>query len=105
MRSTPSCISSTSRIPSAFKAMRKLPPAHVLTWQDGRSSTRRYWRLSYSPNDTYGSAEEMHERIRHELLEATRLRMRSDVPLGAFLSGGVDSSAVVAAMARLSDDR
>ncbi len=87
---------------SAFAALRKLPPAHVLTWEDGRIETRRYWKLSYSPDDPYGSEEEMHERIRFELLEATRLRLRSDVPLGAFLSGGVDSSAVVAAMAQLS---
>ncbi len=87
---------------SAFAALRKLPPAHLLSWEDGMISTRRYWKLSYSPDDHYASEEEMHERIRSELLDATRLRLRSDVPLGAFLSGGVDSSAVVAAMARLS---
>ena len=86
---------------SAFAALRKLPPAHLLTWEDGRIETRRYWKLSYSPDDRYRSEDEMAERIRSELLEATRLRLRSDVPLGAFLSGGVDSSAVVAAMARL----
>jgi asparagine synthase (glutamine-hydrolysing) len=87
---------------SAFAHLRKLPPAHVLVWQDGRVDTRPYWHLSYSPDDAYGSEAEMQERIREELLEATRIRLRSDVPLGAFLSGGVDSSAVVAAMARLS---
>src|ERR671937_3079971 len=87
---------------SAFAALRKLPPAHLLSWEDGTIETRRYWKLSYSPDDHYASEEEMHERIRSELLEATRLRLRSDVPLGAFLSGGVDSSAVVAAMAKTS---
>jgi asparagine synthase (glutamine-hydrolysing) len=87
---------------SAFAALRKLPPAHLLSWEEGRIETRRYWKLSYSPDDRYASEEEMHERIRSELLQATRLRLRSDVPLGAFLSGGVDSSAVVAAMTRVS---
>src|SRR5215211_3756875 len=87
---------------SAFRALRKLPPGHVLSWKDGRSAMRRYWKLSYEPKSPYSDAAEMHERIREELLEATRLRLRSDVPLGAFLSGGVDSSAVVGAMARLS---
>ncbi len=85
---------------SAFTALRKLPPAHLLTWEDGRIEIHRYWKLSYSPDDHYASEDEMGERIRAELLEATRLRLRSDVPLGAFLSGGVDSSAVVAAMAQ-----
>lgn len=85
---------------STFAALRKLPPAHLLTWQDGRLSSRRYWRLSYSPKVSYSSDGEVHEVIRESLLEATRLRLRSDVPLGAFLSGGVDSTAVVAAMAR-----
>jgi asparagine synthase (glutamine-hydrolysing) len=76
----------------------------VLSWEDGRIEIRRYWKLSYSPDERYRSEDEMGERIRAELLEATRLRLRSDVPLGAFLSGGVDSSAVVAAMARLSSN-
>lgn len=87
---------------SAFASLSKLPPAHLLTWEGGRISKRRYWKLSYAPDERYGGEAEMHERIREELLEATKLRLRSDVPLGAFLSGGVDSSAVVAAMAKLS---
>jgi asparagine synthase (glutamine-hydrolysing) len=90
---------------SAFEALRKLPPAHTLAWEDGRTEVRRYWKLSYSPDDEYLAPEEMHERIREELLEATRLRLRSDVPLGAFLSGGVDSSAIVAAMTHFSSGR
>jgi asparagine synthase (glutamine-hydrolysing) len=84
---------------SAFRALRKLPPAHTLVWQDGRIELNRYWKLSYRRNDV-ADERDAHELIRGQLLEATRLRLRSDVPLGAFLSGGVDSSAVVAAMAR-----
>jgi asparagine synthase (glutamine-hydrolysing) len=83
---------------STFAALRKLPPAHLLTWEQGAVTTRRYWRLSYATEPRQLTPEEAHEAIRESLLEATRLRMRSDVPLGAFLSGGVDSSAVVAAM-------
>jgi asparagine synthase (glutamine-hydrolysing) len=90
---------------SAFAALRKLPPAHLLTWSDGQLRTRRYWKLSYAPGRAAGSAPERQEQIREALLEATRLRLRSDVPLGAFLSGGVDSSAVVAAMARTASGR
>ncbi len=85
---------------SAFAALRKLPPAHTLTWAGGRAEIRRYWKLSYAPQPTPSSAEERQQMLRERLLEATRLRLRSDVPLGAFLSGGVDSSAVVAAMTR-----
>ena len=84
---------------STFAALRKLPPAHLLTWEAGSIETRRYWQLSYTPKAVYREPEDAHEAIRAALLEATRLRLRSDVPLGAFLSGGVDSTAVVAAMA------
>jgi asparagine synthase (glutamine-hydrolysing) len=88
---------------SAFAAIRKLAPAHTLTWDDGTVSTRRYWKLSYRDGEgARASDEELGGRIRETLLEATRLRLRSDVPLGALLSGGVDSSAVVAAMAQQS---
>jgi asparagine synthase (glutamine-hydrolysing) len=84
---------------SAFGALRKLPPAHTLLWRDGNVEIDRYWRLSYR-RGPIASKEDAHEAIRTQLMEATRLRLRSDVPLGAFLSGGVDSSAVVAAMAK-----
>jgi asparagine synthase (glutamine-hydrolysing) len=89
---------------SAFAALRKLPPAHTLAWQDGEVSVRRYWSLSYRDREPVPSEEEACERIRETLIEATALRLRSDVPVGAFLSGGVDSSAVVAAMARLTSE-
>jgi asparagine synthase (glutamine-hydrolysing) len=87
---------------SVFAAIRKLRPAHTLTWRDGRISIRRYWKLSYGDRLAGLSDEEACERIRAALLEATRLRLRSDVPVGALLSGGVDSSSVVAAIARQS---
>ncbi len=87
---------------SAFQDVQKVPPAHFLVVQDGRLTIERYWKLRYGAKrrltDDDACAELM-ERLR----EATRLRLMSDVPLGAFLSGGIDSSAVVALMATLSD--
>jgi asparagine synthase (glutamine-hydrolysing) len=83
----------------AFSALSKLPPAHTLALEGGRLEQRRYWKLSYA-DQLRLSNEESCELIRTHLLDATRLRLRSDVPLGAFLSGGVDSSAVVAAAAQ-----
>jgi asparagine synthase (glutamine-hydrolysing) len=83
---------------SAFRSVRKLPPATVLRVTNAGINARRYWRLDYSRKLDLDEAER-EERIRAELSEATRLRLMSDVPLGAFLSGGIDSSGVVAAMA------
>ncbi len=83
-----------------FQGIRKLPPAHVLLWRGGPAEVRRYWKLSPTPKLSL-SEEELCLAIRHHLEEATRLRLMSDVPLGALLSGGVDSSAVVAMMSRL----
>ena len=90
---------------SAFSALKKLPPGHILTWCEGRMDVRRYWRLSYATTREDRTDAEVQELIRDGLLEATRLRLRSDVPVGAFLSGGVDSSAIVAAMAREAEPR
>jgi asparagine synthase (glutamine-hydrolysing) len=89
---------------TAFKDVRKLPPATVLIFKDGTVRLDRYWRLRYTPKLDLDDRREMHERIRSAVDSAVRRRMLSDVPLGAFLSGGIDSSAVVAAMARQSSD-
>ncbi|MEU7458712.1 asparagine synthase (glutamine-hydrolyzing) [Streptosporangium roseum] len=88
---------------SIYQGVHKLPPGHVLVWEGGEITVDRYWRLDRSPRPvTDQRAEE--ERLRELLLEATRIRMVSERPLGAFLSGGVDSSAVVAAMAMQSSE-
>lgn len=83
---------------SAFRQIRKLPPAHTLFWQDGKLTIERYWSLPFAPK-LHLSEEEAAEQTLSLLREAVRVRLMSDVPLGAFLSGGIDSSAVVALMA------
>jgi asparagine synthase (glutamine-hydrolysing) len=85
---------------SAFEGVERLRPAHYLLLKNGQLTTRRYWKLSYQPKRTLSDPEAC-ELVLSELREATRLRLISDVPLGAFLSGGVDSSVVVALMAQL----
>jgi asparagine synthase (glutamine-hydrolysing) len=87
---------------SAFRAARKLPPGHVLVHQEGATRVKRYWRLEYETKRRFGDEHELHAEIRDGIRRAVRRRMIADVPLGAFLSGGIDSSAVVAAMAEAS---
>jgi len=84
---------------TAFKSIRKLEPGHWLRWKDGKILTRRYWQPDFSKKIKISEEEAIEETTRI-LREATRLRMISEVPLGAFLSGGVDSSTVVALMAQ-----
>jgi len=80
----------------------KLPAAHTLTWQcAGPVKTQRYWDLSYEPKASL-SYDEAKIQLRTQLEDSVRLRMISDVPLGAYLSGGVDSSLIVALMAQQS---
>jgi asparagine synthase (glutamine-hydrolysing) len=85
---------------SIYQGAEKLSPGHMLIWQGGNIEVRQYWRLDCAAQDRVTSVPDAAERLRELLLEATRIRMTSERPLGAFLSGGVDSSAVVAAMAR-----
>jgi asparagine synthase (glutamine-hydrolysing) len=89
---------------SAFRGVRRLPPAHYLTVEDGKLSIERYWRLRYSAKLSCSDAE-ARESLVSLLEDATREQLVSDVPLGAFLSGGVDSSVVVALMARAAAGR
>ena len=80
-----------------YPGIKKLPQGHALLWEDGDVQLRRYWRPQ--PTELPGEPGELAQEVRGRLFEAVRRQMVSDVPLGAFLSGGIDSSAVVAAMA------
>ncbi len=84
-----------------FENVEKLPPGHHLTFKDRRLSVERYWDFPYDTisNRNGHSASDYLEELRSLLHEAVKLRLVSDVPLGAFLSGGVDSSTVVGLMA------
>ncbi len=87
-----------------FEGIKKLPPAHYLLY-DGSDNVRieQYWKLNFSPiQNNYEDLSEVCDLIRTELEESVKLRLISDVPLGAFLSGGIDSSLVVGVMAKLS---
>jgi asparagine synthase (glutamine-hydrolysing) len=88
-----------------YRGAHKLCPAHVLIWRAGEREPRieRYWDVSFEPDARITLADAAVE-LRERLMEAVRIRMVSEVPLGAFLSGGVDSSAVVAAMAGLASE-
>lgn len=88
---------------TGFKGIYKLPPAHYMTVQKGKIDIKRYWNLDYT-HQLDMSESEWCEKIVEKLDESTKIRLMSDVPLGAFLSGGVDSSAVVAMMARNSSN-
>lgn len=88
-----------------FKGAQKLPPAHTLVIRRGEPvpQPREFWDVKFTLDNRISEEDAMQE-LRERLTESVRLRMISEVPLGAFLSGGVDSSAVVAAMAGLSKE-
>jgi asparagine synthase (glutamine-hydrolysing) len=84
---------------SGFRAARKLPPAHTLVYEGGKISVERYWDLDFRAKE---SGADLRERVRAKIEECVRIRLMSEVPLGAHLSGGVDSSVVVGLMAGMS---
>ncbi len=87
-----------------YKNVFKLPPAHRLILKDDKVTLGQYWHLDYSPKINISEAEAAAE-VFKLLKEAVKIRLYSDVPLGAFLSGGIDSSAVVALMSQFSDKK
>ncbi len=89
---------------TAYRAIRKLEPGHSLLWRHGEIKIERYWQLDFSKKLKISEAE-AGARVVELLREAVRIRLMSEVPLGAFLSGGIDSSAVVALMAQESSEQ
>lgn len=83
-----------------FRGVRKLPAGHWLLWEDGRVRTERFWEMPHC-GEPPESEEECAERLGELLRESVKGQLMSDVPLGAFLSGGVDSSIIVGLMSEL----
>ena len=86
-----------------YGGIRKLPPAHYAVYDRNGLKLKRYWEIDYREKIQISEADAL-DALEEKLTEAVRLRMIADVPLGALLSGGVDSSVVVALMAKLSKE-
>jgi asparagine synthase (glutamine-hydrolysing) len=92
-----------------FAGIMRLPPGHTLTWENGRISIRQYWDVHFAdaleaPRPGSPAERAIVDEYRQRFTEAVRLRLMSDVPLGMFLSGGIDSAAITATMATLVKD-
>jgi len=92
---------------TAFKGIWQLPPGHSLVVENGDVQIRRYWAPCYSPESAVSPNREkqLTEDLFNLLLDATRIRLRSDVPVGAYLSGGLDSTLIAAMTHKLVGDR
>ncbi len=86
-----------------FEGVMRLLPGHWLRWHDGSIKIEQYWDLEFEPKKNVLSEDEVVEEWLDLFKESVRLRLMSDVPLGMFLSGGIDSSAIAAVMSRLVD--
>ncbi|HEX8091667.1 MAG TPA: asparagine synthase (glutamine-hydrolyzing) [Blastocatellia bacterium] len=82
---------------TAFRGVSKLPPGHYLIHRGGRAEVFQYWDIKFDEDDSVSEADWV-ERLREQITRSVRAQMMADVPLGAFLSGGLDSSAIVALM-------
>lgn len=92
---------------TVFRGISELPPGHSMVVQDGRATIKPYWTFSYDPQVVSGKDAE--RQLADELLallwDATKIRLRADVPVGAYLSGGLDSTVIAALATRMAGDR
>jgi asparagine synthase (glutamine-hydrolysing) len=84
-----------------FKGVSELPPGHSLVFERGNMRVEPYWMLDYNPSMGVQREEEAREMLLDLLLDATRIRLRADVPVGAYLSGGLDSTVIAALVKKL----
>ena len=91
----------TSGEDTMFRGVKRLLPGHTLTWCDGRVEIERYWDVSFRKPDHPQSERALVDRFEELFCESVRLRLMADVPLGMFLSGGIDSSAIAAVMSEM----
>jgi asparagine synthase (glutamine-hydrolysing) len=88
---------------TVWQGISELPPGHTLIVEDGRVDVRRFWRLDYSEHETGESEGERADALFALLLDAARIRLRADVPVGAYLSGGLDSAVIAGLVAKHTD--
>ncbi|MGA9772132.1 MAG: asparagine synthase (glutamine-hydrolyzing) [Blastocatellia bacterium] len=89
---------------TAFRGVEKLPPAHCLVYRNGRAETFEYWDIAFDEDDDISESEWV-ERLREQITRSVRAQMIADVPLGAFLSGGLDSSTLIALMTAIATQK
>ncbi len=94
----------TSFDETLFKNVKRLLPGHTLFWRDGKLKIEKYWDVSFKPKHAEKSDADFVEEWRELFKESVKLRLMADVPLGMFLSGGIDSSAICAMMAEMVDE-
>ncbi|MEJ7623929.1 MAG: asparagine synthase (glutamine-hydrolyzing) [Pyrinomonadaceae bacterium] len=94
----------TSGDETLFAGIKRLAPGHTLVWKDGRIDIREFWDLKFEPKHEVRSDGEFIDEWRELFRESVRLRLMADVPLGMFLSGGIDSSAIAAMMSTMVSD-
>jgi len=94
----------TSGEETLFTGVKRLLPGHTLLWRDGALDIERYWDVSFQGNETKRSRREYIEQWKDLFAQSVRLRLMADVPLGMFLSGGIDSSAIAAMMSGMVDE-
>jgi asparagine synthase (glutamine-hydrolysing) len=94
----------TSRDETLFNGVKRLLPGHTMLWKDGRLEVNKYWDIRFEPKHDERSDAEFVDEWREMFRESVRLRLMADVPLGMFLSGGIDSSAIAGVMSGMVDE-